>query len=287
MRKPKKKIVLPSYLKLENYDGMDRLSALGWLFQLEARYQLYSSLNDFIDSSHSLTTEEKKNFLNLIIKDYFDNPFKLDRQYTFFSKYHNEYVDIFIYAEYEKLPKMIVSGAIRPMTANDFHQNYELYGGLFQDGRDNEPFFKKIIRYDSDFNHIKSVPMYIDLTLSDKTLEEEFKRNLAYLRAEVKEVQPLQKNVDNQKLATWAAYKLLAYIDLHIWSCINDVCLKSTVKSRALQLNYSDSSVLKSIDPILDRLFNSHGVKGEDFKSPSQLFEELSVLALLNSEISY
>ena len=51
MRKPKKKIVLPSYLKLENYDGMDRLSALGWLFQLEARYQLYSSLDGFIDSS--------------------------------------------------------------------------------------------------------------------------------------------------------------------------------------------------------------------------------------------
>ena len=72
MRKSKKKIVLPSYLKLENYDGMDRLSALGWLFQLEARYQLYSSLDGFIDSSHSLPTEEKKNFLNLIIKDYFD-----------------------------------------------------------------------------------------------------------------------------------------------------------------------------------------------------------------------
>lgn len=131
MSKPKTKNVLPSSFKLENYDGMDRLSALGWLFQLEARYQLYSSLNDFIDSSHSLTTEEKKNFLNLIIKDYFNNPFKLDRQYTFFSKYHNENVDIFIYAEYEKLPKMIVSGAIRPMTANDFHQNYELYGGAF------------------------------------------------------------------------------------------------------------------------------------------------------------
>ena len=69
MRHPKKKIVLPGYLKLENYDGMDRLSALGWLFQLEARYQLYSSLDGFIDCSHSLHAEEKKNFLNLIIKD--------------------------------------------------------------------------------------------------------------------------------------------------------------------------------------------------------------------------
>lgn len=286
MRKPKKKIVLPSYLKLENYDGMDRLSALGWLFQLEARYQLHSSLDGFIDSSHSLPIEEKKNFLNLIIKDYFDNPFKLDRQYTFFSKYHNEHVDIFIYAEYEKLPKMIVSGAIRPMTANDFHQNYEIYGGLFQDGRDNEPFFKKIIRYDSDFEHIKSVPIYIDLTLSDKTLEEEFKRNLANLRAEVKDIQPLQKNVDNYKLADWASYKLLAYIDLYLWSCINDITLKKPTLIRALQLNYSDSTLRKTIDSIVNRLFNSHGVKGEDFKSPSQLFEELSILALLNSEIS-
>ena len=286
MRKPKKKIVLPGYLKLENYNGMDRLSALGWLFQLEARYQLYSSLDGFIDSSHSLPTEEKKNFLNLIIKDYFDNPFKLDRQYTFFSKYHNEYVDIFIYAEYEKLPKMIVSGAIRPMTANDFYQNYELYGGLFQDDRDNEPFFKKIIRYDSDFEHIKSVPMYIDLTLSDKTLEEEFKRNLANLRAEVKDIQPLQKNVDKYKLADWASYKLLAYIDLYLWSCINDITLKKPTLIRALQLNYSDSTLRKTIDSIVNRLFNSHGVKGEDFKSPSQLFEELSILALLNSEIS-
>ena len=286
MRKPKKKIVLPGYLKLENYDGMDRLSALEWLFQLEARYQLYSSLDGFIDSSHSLPAEEKKNFLNLIIKDYFDNPFKLDRQYTFFSKYHNEYVDIFIYAEYEKLPKMIVSGAIRPMTANDFYQNYELYGGLFQDDRDNEPFFKKIIRYDSDFEHIKSVPMYIDLTLSDKTLEEEFKRNLANLRAEVKDIQPLQKNVDKYKLADWASYKLLAYIDLYLWSCINDITLKKPTLIRALQLNYSDSTLRKTIDSIVNRLFNSHGVKGEDFKSPSQLFEELSILALLNSEIS-
>lgn len=285
MRKPKKKIVLPSYLKLENYDGMDRLSALEWLFQLEARYQLHSSLDGFIDSSHSLTTEEKKNFLNLIIKDYFNNPFKLDRQYTFFSKYHNENVDIFIYAEYEKLPKMIVSGAIRPMTANDFHQNYELYGGLFHNDRDNEPFFKKIIRYDSDFEHIKSVPMYIDLTLSDKTLEEEFKRNLANLRAEVKDIQPLQKNVDNYKLADWASYKLLAYIDLYLWSCINDITLKKPTLIRALQLNYSDSTLRKTIDSIVNRLFNSHGVKGEDFKSPSQLFEELSILALLNSEI--
>lgn len=286
MKKSKKKIVLPNYLKLENYNGMDRLSALGWLFQLEARYQLYSSLDGFIDSSHSLPTEEKKNFLNLIIKDYFDNPFKLDRQYTFFSKYHNESVDIFIYAEYKKLPKMMVSGAIRPMTANDFHQNYELYGGLFQDDQDNEPFFKKIIRYDSDFENIKSVPMYIDLTLSDKTLEEEFKRNLAYLRAEVKDIQPLQKNVDNYKLADWASYKLLAYIDLYLWSCINDITLKKPTLIRALQLNYSDSTLRKTIDSIVNRLFNSHGVKGEDFKSPSQLFEELSILALLNSEIS-
>lgn len=286
MRHPKKKIVLPGYLKLENYDGMDRLSALGWLFQLEARYQLYSSLDGFIDSSHSLHAEEKKNFLNLIIKDYFDNPFKLDRKYTFFSKHHNEYVDIFIYAEYEKLPKMIVSGAIRPMTANDFHQNYELYGGLFQDDRDNEPFFKKLIRYDSDFEHIKSVPMYIDLTLSDKTLEEEFKRNLANLRAEVKEIQPLQRNVDNYKLADWASYKLLAYIDLYLWSCINDITLKKPTLIRALQLNYSDSTLRKTIDLIVSRLFKSHGVKGEDFGSPSQLFEELSILALLNSEIS-
>lgn len=285
MKKSKNKIVLPSSFKLENYNGMDRLSALGWLFQLEARYQLYSSIDGFIDSSHTLTIEEKKNFLNLIIKDYLNDPFKLDRNYTFFSNYHNENVDIFIYSEYEKLPKMIVSGAIRPMTANDFHLNYELYGVLFHNDRDNEPFFKKIIRYDSDFNNIKSIPMYVDLSLSDETLENEFKRNLAYLRAEIKEVLPV-KNLDNHKLADWASYKLLAYIDLYLWSCINDFCLKKPMLIRILQLNYSDSTLRKTIDPIVNRLFNSHGVKGDDFDFPSQLFEELSILALLNSEIS-
>lgn len=285
MKKSKNKIVLPSSFKLENYNGMDRLSALGWLFQLEARYQLYSSIDGFIDSSHTLTIEDKKNFLNLIIKDYFNDPFKLDRNYTFFSSNHNENVDIFIYSEYEELPKMIVSGAIRPMTANDFHLNYELYGVLFHNDRDDEPFFKKIIRYDSDFNNIKSIPMYVDLSLSDETLENEFKRNLAYLRAEIKEVLPV-KNLANHKLADWASYKLLAYIDLYLWSCINDFCLKKPMLIRTLQLNYSDSTLRKTIDPIVNRLFNSHGIKGDDFDFPSQLFEELSILALLNSEIS-
>ena len=60
------KNAIPHYFKLENYDEMEKLSALGWLFQLESRYQLHSAIESYVDSSHYLTDEEKFNFLNLI-----------------------------------------------------------------------------------------------------------------------------------------------------------------------------------------------------------------------------
>lgn len=286
MNKSKTNNVLPRSFKLENYDGMDKLSPLEWLFQLEARYQLHASLNGFIDCSHRLTNEEKKHFLDLIITDYFKNPFKLDRQYKFFSKNHDEEVDIFIYAEYEELPQIVTSGAIRPMTIKDFHRTYRLYGGLFHNDQNYEPFFKEVIKYDSHLDHIRLIPFYVDLSFSDEILEKEFKRNLASLRANFEKIKPT-RNLTKYKLANWASYKLLAYIDLYLWSCIHNLRIKRPTLSRALYQNqseYGEETLRKSVVPIVNRLFNPNGIEVEDLEHPTHLLDELAILALSNSE---
>lgn len=287
MNKSKTTNILPRSFKLENYEGMDRLSPLGWLFQLEARYQLHASLESFIDCSHRLTNEEKKKFLDLIITDYFKNPFKLDRQYKFFSQNHEENVEIFIYAEYEKLPQIVTSGAIRPMTIKDFNRTNRLYGGLFQSSENNEPFYKEVIRHKSLEDHLKLIPFYIDLSFSDDILEKEFKRNLANLRAGFKEIKPTEKKLAKYTLAKWASYKLLAYIDLYLWSCIHNITIKRPVLSRALYQNqseYGEETLRKSVLPIMDRLFLPNGVELEDLENPTHLLDELAILALSNPE---
>ncbi|PJI36514.1 DUF6387 family protein [Acinetobacter pseudolwoffii] len=283
MKKSKTTNALPRSFKLENYDGMDRLSPLEWLFQLEARYQLHSSLNDFIDCSHRLTDEEKKHCLDLIITDYFKNPFKLDRQYKFFSQNHGEDIEIFIYAKYEKLPQIVTSGIIRPMTIKDFHRTNRLYGELFHNEKNVEPFYKEVIKQHSSIDHLKLIPFYLDLSFSDEVLEKEFKRNLASLRANFKDVEPTKK-LAKYKLANWASYKLLAYIDLYLWSCINDVCLKNTTLSKALQFEYSEDTLRKSVLPIMNRLFTPNGIELDDLENPTHLLDELAILALSNPE---
>lgn len=286
MNKSKTTNILPHSFKLENYEGMDRLSPLEWLFQLEARYQLHASLESFIDCSHRLTNEEKKKFLDLIITDYFKNPFKLDRQYKFFSQNHEENVEIFIYAEYEKLPQIVTSGAIRPMTIKDFHRANQLYGELFHNDRNAEPFFKEVIKQHSSIDSLKLIPFYMDLSFSDEVLEKEFKRNLASLRANFKDIEPT-KNLTKYKLAYWASYKLLAYIDLYLWSCIHDISIKRPVLSKALYQNqseYGEDTLRKSVLPIMNRLFTPNGIELDDLENPTHLLDELAILALSNPE---
>lgn len=287
MNKSKTTNIFPRFFKLENYDGMDRLSPLEWLFQLEARYQLHASLKGFIDCSHRLTNEEKNKFLDLIITDYFNTPFKLDRQYKFFSQNHEQNVEIFIYGEYEKLPQLVTSGAIRPMTIKDFHRTNRLYGGLFQSSKNNEPFYKEVIRDKSLEDHLKLIPFYIDLSFSDDILEKEFKRNLTNLRAGFKEIKPTEKKLAKYTLAKWASYKLLAYIDLYLWSCIHNITIKRPVLSRALYQNqseYGEETLRKSVLPIMDRLFLPNGVELDDLENPTHLLDELAILALSNPE---
>lgn len=279
--------IFPRNFKIENYEGMDKLTALEWLFQLEARYQLHACLDDFIDSSHHLTSKEKNYFLNLIVNDYFKNPFKLDRQYQFFSKNHNEDIEICIYTEYEELPHLVTSGAIRPMTIQDFKKINRLYGGLFHSYPNNEPFFKEVIKNDFFEDHLKSIPFYIDLSFSDDILEKEFKRNLANLRTEFKKIKPTKKKLTKYTLAKWASYKLLAFIDLYLWSRINNITIKRPVLSRMLyqyQSEYGEDTLRKSLDPIINRLFQPNGVELEDLENPTHLLDELAILALSNPE---
>lgn len=280
--KPKSTNVLPHSFKLENYDGMDKLSPLGWLFQLEARYQLHASLNSFIDCSHQLTNEEKNHFLDLIITDYFKNPFKLNRQYKFFSNNRDEEIDIFIYAEYEEFPQIVTSGAIRPMTIKDFHTTYQMYGDIFHNQQNNEPFFKEATKCRSHLDHTKLIPFYVDLSFSDEILEKEFKRNLANLRDNFEEIKTT-KDLTKYKLAKWASYKLLAYIDLYLWSYIHNTTIRRPALSKALYQNqpeYGEDTLRKSVIPIMERLFEPNGIGLDDLEQPSHLLDELAILAL-------
>lgn len=287
MNKSRTKNIFPRNFKIENYDGMDKLTPLEWFFQLEARHQLHACLDYFIDCSHHLINEEKNHFLDLIINDYFKNPFKLDRQYKFFSKNHNEDIEICIYSEYDELPDIVSSGAVRPMRTQDFNRTNRLYGHLFHNNKNNEPFFHEVLNHYSLKDSVELIPIYIDLSFSDEILEKEFKRNLANLRASFKEIKPTKKKLTKYTLANWASYKLLAYIDLYLWSCIHNTTIKRPALSKVLyqnQSDYGEDTLRKSVLPIMNRLFIPNGSEVEDLESPTHLLDELAILALANPE---
>lgn len=283
----KKINVIPTAFDIKKYEGMDRLSALNWLFQLESRYQLHAAIESFeifTDSCQKINKDEKLQFLNRIIADYFDEPFKIDRLYNFFSNNFNENVVITIYEKYEQLPSTITDSNVKIMTTKDFYSNHKFYGHLYTP--DDELFISKIINYDESLESIKKTPLMVDLTQSDEILEREFKKVLETLRYQISSVKPV-RGLTNYKLINWATYQLLAYIDLYLWSLINNKDIKRPVLSRALyqyQPYCGEETLRKSVKPIVDRLFNSHGIHDEDLKYPTQLFDELKALALANSE---
>lgn len=280
--------VVPKNFDINQYQGMDRLSALDWLFQLESRYQLHTAIDSFhlfVNSSDEINEEEQLQFLNQIIEDYFNEPFKVDRLYSFFSKQLNENAVITIYYKYEQLPAAIIDGNVKIMTSEDFYQNHQLYKHLYN--IDNESFISKVIEYEDSLDSIKRTPILIDLTQPNKVLEKEFKNILMKLRDQISTVNPV-KGLTNYKLITWASYQLLAYIDLYLWSMINKKTIKPAVISRALyqnQSDYGEDTLRKSVKPILDRLFYSHGIHDNTLIYPTQLFDELKALAIENSEI--
>jgi hypothetical protein len=284
----KKMTAIPLSFEIKKYAGMDRLSALDWLFQLESRYQLYAAIESFeifTDSCMAISEDEKLNFLNRIVDDYFNEPFKIDRIYNFFSKKLNESVVITIYEEYEQLPSTITDSNVKIMTTKDFYSNYKFYGHLYD--LEDDFFIRKIIKYEESLESIKKTPILIDLTQPNEVLIDEFKKTLDILRGCIKKVKPV-KRLENYKLKKWATYQLLAYIDLYLWSRINTRTLKRPVLSRALyqyQTYCGEDTLRKNVEPIVDRLFNSHGIHDDNLKYPTQIFDELQALALENLEI--
>lgn len=299
MKNRKNKNCIPSYFNIKKYDEMLRLTPLGWSFQFESRYMLYSAITDgCFDCKHILNDREWTNFYNSIIKDYFIDPFKLNRNYEFFSKEHNEKVKIPIYSEYSELPSSIKSGGVvSAMTPYDFYLNHQIYGHFYSDS-DNEAFFiQKMFEFHEVLGVYREVPLKIDLTHTDDTLIKEFKRLVLDLRRQFNDnsankINP-KKIVSFDKLETWASYRLLAYMDLKLYSLINKIELKRPEICKALYQfgEYGEDTLRKTIEPIVNRSFYSNGFEGEDFEFPTLLTDELVALHKIqfgdNSDLFY
>lgn len=130
---------------------------------------------------------------------------------------------------------------------------------------------KQFLDYQRENTH--TPPIYIrptikvDLMCSDSVLKEQFdgwlkqqRQNLYKLDAvDQINIKPIVKKTGQNLLNKLINYKVLAYLDLYIWSVLNNHKIKKSVLAHALYLDEYDSDfVRKILIPKINKLFNQN-----------------------------
>ncbi|MCU4501380.1 hypothetical protein KTI59_15025 [Acinetobacter radioresistens] len=257
---------IPKLFQLEKYQGLDKFNACEWFYALSGRQMIFNYIKDpmLIDTIGELSDGERKKVLKQAIEKVLKDPLSLNFDFNYIRKnlQNDESVRVFVFGDDEgseefmwvdkyhyppaKQMKNIDLKYLKAATdLNKHHDDMNVVDSLFNNN--------------GIINQYAEVPIVINPFFSDEIIIDKIRELLIKIRQE-NNIR-YSKVISNKMLKAWARYRILAYMDLWLWSRIfleqNEKFSFATYHKAIFPDNARNQSTIeKEVKPLTDEIFS-------------------------------